>query len=316
MIHLTIYKEKINHLRNKPLNIDDFKELNSNTKLSENIIFYLYEEVKPNIYEKLNIISPKYIDEKFSVEIFESIDKKVNNTCLSRIIYKSLFTDRELIIEKLNINYKASIEEMQKDLEEEIQFLIKKNIPAINLFLQINNKFYRCQESYDVFIKEIMKLLLLLMMKNKKNEIKQISEKEKPEKKDVDIIDSYKEKEKENIINNSINSEIREALNQIIEKENKIKELELKLSRYPFELNESEKIMTVIIKSIDNKIIFPILCKNTFIFNRIEENFCAIYKEYSEKDNIFTLNGNKINKNETLENNKIKDKDIIIIESN
>ena len=159
-----------------------------------------------------------------------------------------------------------------------------------------------------------MKLLLLLMMKNKKNEIKQISEKEKPEKKDVDIIDSYKEKE--NIINNSINSEIREALNQIIEKENKIKELELKLSRYPFELNESEKIMTVIIKSIDNKIIFPILCKNTFIFNRIEENFCAIYKEYSEKDNIFTLNGNKINKHETLENHKMKDKDIIIIESN
>ena len=65
-----------------------------------------------------------------------------------------------------------------------------------------------------------------------------------------------------------------------------------KLSRNPFELNEGEKLMTVIIKSSDDKINYPIICKNTFMFNRLEEKVYKIYKEYLEKDNIFMLNGN------------------------
>ena len=40
------------------------------------------------------------------------------------------------------------------------------------------------------------------------------------------------EKEEVNKVNNTINSEVKNALVQIVEKENKIKELELKLSRY------------------------------------------------------------------------------------
>ena len=125
-----------------------------------------------------------------------------------------------------------------------------------------------------------------------------------------------KEKEEVNKVNNTINSEVKNALVQIVEKENKIKELELKLSRYPFELNEGEQLMTIIIKSNDNKVNVPILCKNTFKFNRVEEKLYELFNEYIEKDNIFTLNGNKINRNKTLEENKIKDRDIIIIESN
>ena len=292
-IHLIIHKEKINNLMGKPLNIEEFKELSSNTKLRENIVFYIFEELKPKIYEKFHIISGKYGGDIFSVEIFESINIKESKN-INRIICKGIFTDRELIIEKLNLNYELSIEEIKKELQEEIQFLINKNYSSKNLFFQIDNKLFRCPESYDVFIKEILKYILILIMDQKSK---------------------IKEKEEVNKVNNTINSEVKNALVQIVEKENKIKELELKLSRYPFELNEGEQLMTIIIKSNDNKINVPILCKNTFKFNRVEEKLYELFNEYIEKDNIFTLNGNTINRNKTLEENNIKDRDIIIIES-
>ena len=286
-INLIIHKEKITKLLGKPIIIGDFKELSSKTKLSENIVFYVFEELKTKIYEKIHIITNKYEEEIFSVEMFESKTIKESKNSLSRIICKSIFTDRELIIEKLNLNYEISIEEIGKELQEEIQFLINKKYSYKNLFLQIDNKLFRCPESYDVFIKEILKYIFILM----------INKKEK-----------NKEKEKE--------EQIKNALVQIVEKENKIKELELKLSRYPFELNEGEQLMTIIIKSNDNKINIPILCQNTFKFNRIEEIFYELFNEFEEKDNIFTLNGNKINRNKSLEENNVKDRDIIIIESN
>ena len=52
------------------------------------------------------------------------------------------------------------------------------------------------------------------------------------------------------------------------------------------------------------------------MFNIIETKIYECYPMYKEKDNYFTLNGNKINKYKTLEENKIKDNHIIIMNSN
>ena len=73
--------------------------------------------------------------------------------------------------------------------------------------------------------------------------------------------------------------------------------------------------MSIIIKSDDNKINVPIICKNSFKFIKIEEKFYDMYSELAEKENNFTLNGAKLNKNKTLEENGIKDKDIIIVKN-
>jgi len=73
--------------------------------------------------------------------------------------------------------------------------------------------------------------------------------------------------------------------------------------------------MSIIIKSEDNKIIVPIICKSSFKFIKIEEKFYDMFSEYAEKENNFTFNGTKLNKNKTLEENGIKDKDIIIVKN-
>ena len=76
-----------------------------------------------------------------------------------------------------------------------------------------------------------------------------------------------------------MNEEIKEALKQIIEKEKKIKELESKISRYPIELEEGEQLMSIIVKSDDNKINVPIICKKSFKFMKIEEKIYEIQKK-------------------------------------
>ena len=98
-----------------------------------------------------------------------------------------------------------------------------------------------------------------------------------------------------------------------MEKDNEIKELKLKLSRYPFELKEGEKLMTVIITSNDQSIHNSIICKNTDKFNKVENRLYELFPEYSETENYFVVNGNKINKYKTLDDNKINDNDIIVL---
>ena len=137
-------------------------------------------------------------------------------------------------------------------------------------------------------------------------------------------------KEKDNIINNLTNEKnllkiennnINEKLNkmnletkeQIKKKEKLIKEYELKISQFPFEFSLGEKILSIIFISSDENIISSFICKNTDIFNFIENKFYEKYSEYKGLDNIFISNGRKINRNKSLEENKIKNNDIIII---
>ena len=71
--------------------------------------------------------------------------------------------------------------------------------------------------------------------------------------------------------------------------------------------------MPIIFQSIDFKINYSIICKNTDRFNMIENILYDKYPEYIEKENYYIANGIKINKNKTIEQNKIKYSDIIIL---
>ena len=103
-----------------------------------------------------------------------------------------------------------------------------------------------------------------------------------------------------------------ELMEKLEKKEKELKEFKSKL---PFELNKDDKIMNVIIQSSDQKILFPIICKNTDLFIRLESELYKAdeFKDYKEGNNYFLINGNKINKYNTLEQNGIKNSDRIII---
>ena len=104
-----------------------------------------------------------------------------------------------------------------------------------------------------------------------------------------------------------------EYLYAILKKDKEIEELKLKLSRFPFELGPGEELMSIIICSTDQKVLYPIICKKTDKFCNIEIQLYDAYSEYSESINFFTVNGIKINRNKNLDDNKIKNHDIIVL---
>ena len=118
-------------------------------------------------------------------------------------------------------------------------------------------------------------------------------------------VKELKIKEHENTIFNK-NKELEKLLDEI----KKIKSI------IPFEILPGEKIMSIIFKSDDQNIFNSVLCKSTDQFTRIKNIIYDKYPEYKESENHFLFNGEKINENKTLEDNKIKDGSLITIYSN
>ena len=69
--------------------------------------------------------------------------------------------------------------------------------------------------------------------------------------------------------------------------------------------------MTLIIISGDQNVHYSIICKNTQKFTEIEHQLYQKYPEYLESENYFLVNGKKINKYRSLEENGIKNSDIV-----
>ena len=59
-----------------------------------------------------------------------------------------------------------------------------------------------------------------------------------------------------------------------------------------------------------------ILCKNTQKFTELEEKLYNDYPQYSKSNNYFMINGNIVNKNKSLDENKIRNSDVIILTQN
>ena len=102
-------------------------------------------------------------------------------------------------------------------------------------------------------------------------------------------------------------------LDTMLEKDKEIKELKLKLSRFPFVLEDGEKLISIIFQSGDQSVHSSIICKNNDKFHKIEELLYEKNPKFAESENFFFLNGKKINRNKTLEQNGIKEDDIILL---
>lgn len=101
-------------------------------------------------------------------------------------------------------------------------------------------------------------------------------------------------------------------MKKIESKDNEINKLKTAI---PFELKEGEELLTVIFISSDQKIHHSFICKNTEIFSLVEKRLYEVYPNYEESENYFLIGGNKIKKTKTLEENKIKNSDVIMVNS-
>ena len=122
-------------------------------------------------------------------------------------------------------------------------------------------------------------------------------------------------KEKDNIINNfNKMKEIKNISNNNNNYINRIKELEKEIEKYKkYCLLPREKLITVKFISIDKKINFDTIVKNTDSFAKLEASLYEKYPKYKNTENYFLVNGKKLNRHRTLEENKIKDNDILTL---
>jgi len=106
-------------------------------------------------------------------------------------------------------------------------------------------------------------------------------------------------------------NDISKKINNIYEE---IKDVKEKLRRYPFILEKGEKLMSIIISSRDEKMLYSLPCKNNNTINDIEKKFYKEFPEYFDNKNIFLYKGKLVDKFETLQKNNIKNGDILILE--
>ena len=184
--------------------------------------------------------------------------------------------------EKNNLNNKL------KEKEKEFNGFKLKIIEYENKINNLNRKL-NYYENENINLKN-NNIKLLEKIKNLENKIKAIN--------------------RNNIDSNNDKEQIITLLKTIQSKDNEIKELKLKM---PYILENNEKLMTIIFISLDQKIHYSFICKNSDKFNKIENLLYEKYPEFLDYENYFTVNGNKINKYRTIEENKINNSDIIVL---
>ena len=115
---------------------------------------------------------------------------------------------------------------------------------------------------------------------------------------------------------NNINENKPEEKNKLVTSlKKKVEELEneIKYFRTYYKLSENEKLISIKFIAVEQNINLTVIAKNTDYFSFIEKILYDHYPNYKQFENYFLVNGSKINKNITLEENKIKNNDILTV---
>ena len=237
-----------------------------------------------------------------NIDIYAQIENQIINLDNSFDLFMKELKNRNINLEdkKLNTN---KIINLEKTSQENNPI---NNIEIDKLKLQLNEKDKALQKLKEELIEERNRnkkseKINKELKKNLEEEIKKNQDFKKEIEKDKKAWQKLEKDSKENFIET------------IIEKDKEIKELKSKLSRLPFSIEEGEKILSIIFISSDQKLHTSMICKNTDEFHKIEGRLYKSFPEYSENDNYFLLNGKKLNRYKTLEENGIKNNDIIIL---
>ena len=115
---------------------------------------------------------------------------------------------------------------------------------------------------------------------------------------------------------NNINENEPEEKDELVTSlKKKVEELEneIKYFRTYYKLSENEKLISIKFIAVEQNINLTVIAKNTDYFSFIEKILYDHYPNYKQFENYFLVNGSKINKNITLEENKIKNNDILTV---
>ena len=263
-------------------------------------------------------------------------EKRSKSTLRHRV--EEIGKNNQLSIETLNILNKHIYKENKN------KYNINKNKNKADNILKINTKDINPTKenilpikNYDFFRNtennhRIPPSKVKTFSNNLENENKKLKEENEKLKEQINdcikkLEESYEKlKEKENIIANNIKKikdleksiqDKENSLNKYLQENNKlINDIEKLKKSIPFNLSEGEKLISIAFLSSDQNICFPVICKNTDKFIKIENLIYEKYPEYKDPKNDFFINGNKFNKNGSLEENNIKDKSIIILQAN
>lgn len=211
-------------------------------------------------------------------------------------------------------NFKRAVEDFEKAKSIDPSFpgiesyLKDINIKVANLENELNSEKDIKQKLY----KEIISLKNTINIKDNiiRDKSKQIEDLKNKQKDEFQNVFSKKSNyvDKDKIIELMQKLEAKEEM--LRKKELEIKQMK---SKYPFDLLNNEKLMIVKIESQKDKVNHSFLCKNTHKFIYLENLLYEIYPELTESDNFFLVNGLKINKFKTLEENNIKDNDLVLL---
>ena len=280
--------EAMNKSNNLPTYIIIEKKL---IRYPQSYDLFLQELLENKIYKEEEIAEEKKKIEKEEVTIKQNNKK---DKCIANDLKEKHFDKVEDIKMK---NDKTQIENIEiNELKTQLNNEKSKNKDLEEKIAILENKLKEEKSKYDKEKSEISKL---------KSELNNEIEKYKNLNEKIKFKEVYK---------NDSSTESKDILlEKLFESEKEVKEIKLKLSRFPFELNEGEKLLCIIFTSCDQNINCPIICKNTEKFNVVENRLYEKFPEYKESENYFTFEGTKINKYVTLDENKIKDGDNILL---
>ena len=272
---LTELNEILKNLENySELTLKDFCEI-----IDENIKLYLEENEINDI--KLKQDSNKIDENKINIQILNN-QKDINNKLLNDIKIQNENNSKNKIDSKI-------IEDLKIELNKEKE----KNIILEKLSKEEKYK----NKEYDNIIMNLKSRLEKEVKKNNELNKKLEKEKERDKFSKIELLNEKKET----------------MIDTILEKDKEIKELKLKLSRLPLILEEGETMMIITFISSDQQLHYSVLCKNTDEFYKIVGLLYKEYPGYAENENYFLVDGQKINKYKTLEQNGIKNNSQIIL---
>jgi hypothetical protein len=259
-----------------PYGLDRTEEFTKNRALYEKKIKYFTKKYA----NKISLIEGSIYDPSITQKNRKLLEKELKNIIK---IYETTkdwdFSFEEESENKLNFNQKEI--ERLKSIEKD--YISMKNLlnnykDENNILKRENNKIKNENSNLKEQINE-----LKMKSNNPNNNIKNV---------------------------NDNKDEIIALLKKLEIKENEIKQIRQKL---PYELKSGEELMPIIFISCDQKIHYAFICKNTDKFNSIENLLYEVYPEYEESENYFTVNGDKIIKSKTMQQNNIKPNSIIVL---
>ena len=288
-------------IKNDEKEISDLKQKNNQKekefKLQIEFLKVQYKKTYEEELKKLRKGLVKQIRDKLSEEkrkfseLYSQQDNKYN--------FKFNELEKNLLIKKSNDKNNDII----KDLESENNEL-KKELDK----MEYNSS---CELSYwkekVKEIEELKKTICKMREENKRtnkkydDELKELNYlKENNKIKDI-IIESNKKginKLKEYI--NNLDKEQEEHYNKLI------------ITNQKYNLSENENLINLIIMTEDEKVLFPLICKDANKFIIVEEKFYEEFPEYLEKKGKFFWTNILLDKDKTLKDYKIKNNNIII----